>query len=632
MSHFKKTACLLAAISLLLPLRSYEYQEVQDQTKIRKLAASQINIAAIVYRKNPCFPDDVDMNDFLPVEPGKNVYIWPDAKSTAIQFIHQLTKWEMEDGDTLYLRPGVYDDGVIYTVDFTKISAPRRRIHVRGSGVSNTTLEGWIWAGHGSTIKNLTVDNRGKYSDDTSIDIDSASVTIENVIVKGGRNGLLAGPGLFGESSGSVTLNCLRINNVTYNGIMLGGNFGEKINNCSLNNVSVDGTGNMGVEIIGDGAVINQLFLSRIGTDGLRIEGSNARIIDSNFYNVDLYAIGVDGPSPTISGITIQNIGTQHLGTGVILYENSTNYSVNDSAFSSVRIGILHQVNVGSFSNNSFSNIYYRDILYSSPDPQPSSPADKIEGGIKSKITTKVKALPKSRLKLKPASKMIKASSLQIAALKVPVNMDAEAKLILKLTKPDPHSVKISSKNKLLLKQISTELKKNNLEGAKKIWVDFLTANKYSYDTEDINTVILKVLRDTYQDTLDDLYNLADKVRYYNEAKKMVRDHLYYLRYRRDIQKKAGKMRIKTLKIKPKYVSGAPPVKVGAAKSFSPKQMKAEISKYENELDKLKESSEDMSLKLQDQMEKGSRMIRLLSSISKSMHDISYSIIRNMKE
>jgi hypothetical protein len=208
MSHFKKTACLLAAISLLLPLSSYEYQEVQDQTKIRKLAASQINIAAIVYRKNPCFPDDVDMNDFLPVEPGKNAYIWPDAKSTAIQFIHQLTKWEMEDGDTLYLRPGVYDDGVIYTVDFTKISAPRRRIHVRGSGVSNTTLEGWIWAGHGSTIKNLTVDNRGKYSDDTSIDIDSASVTIENVIVKGGRNGLLAGPGLFGESSGSVTLNC----------------------------------------------------------------------------------------------------------------------------------------------------------------------------------------------------------------------------------------------------------------------------------------------------------------------------------------------------------------------------------------------------------------------------------------
>ena len=399
MSHLKKIAYLLVAISLLLPLSSYEYQEAQDQSKIRKRVASKINIAALVYRKNPCFPDEVDMNDFLPVEPGKNVYIWPDAKSTAIQFIHQLTKWEMEDGDTLYLRPGVYDDGVIYTVDFTKISAPRRRIHVRGSGVSNTTLEGWIWAGHGSTIKNLTVDNRGKYSDDTSIDIDSASVTIENVVVKGGRNGLLAGQGSFSGGSGSVILNCFSINNVRYNGIMLGGDFGQKINNCSLNNVSVDGTGNMGIAIFGDGAVINQLFLSRIGTGGLRIEGSNARIIDSNFYNVDLYAIGVDGPSPSLSGITIQNIGTQHLGTGVILYENSASYSVNDSAFSSVRIGILHQVNVGSFSNNSFSNIYYRDILYSSPDPQPISPSDKIEGGVKSKTTTKVKALLKSRLK-----------------------------------------------------------------------------------------------------------------------------------------------------------------------------------------------------------------------------------------
>ena len=91
-------------------------------------------------------------------------------------------------------------------------------------------------------------------------------------------------------------------------------------------------------------------------------------------------------------------------------------------------------------------------------------------------------------------------------------------------------------------------------------------------------------------------------------------------------------MKIKTLKIKPKYVSGAAPVKVGAAKSFSPKQMKAEISKYENELDKLKESSEDMSLKLQAQMAQESRMIQLLSSISKNMHDISYSIIRNMRK
>ena len=96
--------------------------------------------------------------------------------------------------------------------------------------------------------------------------------------------------------------------------------------------------------------------------------------------------------------------------------------------------------------------------------------------------------------------------------------MDAEAKLILKLTRPDQHTVKLSSKNKLLLKQISAELKKNNLEGAKKNWVDFLTANKYSYDTEDINTVILKVLRDTYQVALADLHNFAVNVRYYYEA------------------------------------------------------------------------------------------------------------------
>ncbi len=169
------------------------------------------------------------------------------------------------------------------------------------------------------------------------------------------------------------------------------------------------------------------------------------------------------------------------------------------------------------------------------------------------------------------------------------------------------------------------------MEGAKKIWVNFLTANKYSFDTEDIDTVILKVLRDTYQDALDEVQNLADKVRYYNEAKKMVRDHLYYLRYRRDIQKKAVKMRIKTLKIKPKYVPGAPAVKVGAAKSFSPKQMKKEISRYENELDKLKESSQNMSLQLQNQMKQQSRQMQIISSIKKNMHDISYSIIRNMR-
>ncbi len=138
----------------------------------------------------PCIKDAEIPIVRKPVEAGKQAYIWPDDRDSSTVSLTDLTTNIMQNGDTLYLRAGTFD-GPLYAVDFLRIGAPRKRIHIRGAGPLKTIVKGFILAGKDSSIRDLTLDNTGAQSDKTSIEINPPGATVENVIIRGGRNEIL---------------------------------------------------------------------------------------------------------------------------------------------------------------------------------------------------------------------------------------------------------------------------------------------------------------------------------------------------------------------------------------------------------------------------------------------------------
>jgi hypothetical protein len=404
------TFCLLISALLVCAALSWAQEKkiVKPQERVKidktKLAAQLVK---------SCHWDLDTPISRTPLESGKQAYIWPDDATAFGGTINllELARDHMQVGDTLYLRPGTYD-GLILAMEQRYYNAPDKRIHVIGSGARNTVLRGYVRVGSGSTVKHLTIDNTGSTSDQTSLTVNPLGVTVENVIIKGGRNGILAGNDWQSQHDGPVTINCVTITGVMYNGVMLGDDSGGKAHNSRINRLTISGTGNTGLAIDGDGVVLEEVRLSRIGTNGLWINGSNAlvsnssifdtnnmgaviegdaavldgvsfleigtggldlrgrnnRVANSTFQAVDLYGIGLQGESSTVENVELKSIGTTSNGTGVIVYEEAANYLVKDCTFDSVRIGISIYAGGGRLENNSFSNIYYQNVLDRSSD------------------------------------------------------------------------------------------------------------------------------------------------------------------------------------------------------------------------------------------------------------------------
>lgn len=395
---------LCSAVSALIVCTAVFWGQEQKIVKTRMAAQLM----------KPCHWDLDTTISRTPVESGKQAFIWPDdatAFGGTISLL-ELARDHMQAGDTLYLRAGTYD-GNLLAWEVRYVNAFDKRIHVIGSGAHNTVLRGHVSIGGGSTIKHLTIDNTGSTSGQTSLQVNPLGVTVENVIIKGGRNGILAGKDTRGTSPGQVNIDCVTITGVMYNGVMLGDENGGKAHNSRINRLTISGTGRTGLAIEGDGVILDEVRLSRIGTNGLWIHGNNARVsnasvidtknmgavvegdravfdgislleigtggldlrgsdnrvANSAFRAVALYGIGLNGESSKAENVELKSIGTTSNGTGIIVYEGAPNSLVKDCTFDSVRVGILIYAGGGRQENNSFKNIYFRDVLDNSSDP-----------------------------------------------------------------------------------------------------------------------------------------------------------------------------------------------------------------------------------------------------------------------
>ncbi len=185
-------------------------------------------------------------------------------------------------------------------------------------------------------------------------------------------------------------------------------------------------------------------------------------------------------------------------------------------------------------------------------------------------------------------------------------------------------------------------------------WAEFVTKTKVG-SAMDVNALVEFVLREAYMQTNQDLQFYAEKVRFYNELKKNIRDELTTARkalsgmagaapeaafdwstYQSSASNGAGgKIAGPVDFSSTPVVSSTGEVQVGAAQTASGLSATKEgvetyIKNLEEKLNSVGDDAQLANVDLQNMLQKQQQTLQMMSNISKMLHDTALAIIRKI--
>lgn len=171
-------------------------------------------------------------------------------------------------------------------------------------------------------------------------------------------------------------------------------------------------------------------------------------------------------------------------------------------------------------------------------------------------------------------------------------------------------------------------------------------------NTQDPNALIQEVLRESYVQTTEDLRFYAEKVRYFNQTKKALRDYLNALRESKTNAISAARAQGTNLcsgdkkdvaALEEIITKGAHPYEVGpigselclpnrvpSADVKSLRDLEDEIARWETKLNAIGDDAQLANVDLQNMLQKQQQILQMMSNISKMLFDTAMSIIRKM--
>jgi len=182
-------------------------------------------------------------------------------------------------------------------------------------------------------------------------------------------------------------------------------------------------------------------------------------------------------------------------------------------------------------------------------------------------------------------------------------------------------------------------------------WQDFLI-DMQKAGPVDPNAVVQAVLRESYLQTMEDLRYYAEKVKHFNESKKVVRDYLMALReYDATTRATARERGIRVCSRDDKDVRAVSqlmadlahaydfgdiqkelgiPARVPRAEVSNLRQLATEITAWEDRLNALGDDAQLANIDLQNMLQKQQQALQMITNISKMHHDTVSSITRNL--
>jgi hypothetical protein len=180
-------------------------------------------------------------------------------------------------------------------------------------------------------------------------------------------------------------------------------------------------------------------------------------------------------------------------------------------------------------------------------------------------------------------------------------------------------------------------------------WADFVAGQQVG-GAMDVNSLVQFVLREAYMENTKDLHFYAQKVRFYNELKKMIRNEL--TKAREYLAAQAGSKPEDALKggysnstggtgplsfpTEPQFdeTSGAmvphDPTSNYDAEFNKKEHLETYIKNLEEQLNSVGDDAQLANVDLQNMLQKQQQTLQMMSNISKMLHDTAMAIIRKI--
>lgn len=168
-----------------------------------------------------------------------------------------------------------------------------------------------------------------------------------------------------------------------------------------------------------------------------------------------------------------------------------------------------------------------------------------------------------------------------------------------------------------------TNLREGNMEGAREAWTVCVSNWTEISAEKNFDSFILYILNQSFLQTSPDLLVHAEKVRFYNEQKQALQEHLSALRKHESAytQSEIGDATIESLVLAP-YVPGGAVVRSREQERVPRDELGPRIEGWERVLDTIVANADSSDSKLRVAMAKERALIQAMSAASKMLHEI----------
>ncbi len=209
-----------------------------------------------------------------------------------------------------------------------------------------------------------------------------------------------------------------------------------------------------------------------------------------------------------------------------------------------------------------------------------------------------------------------------------PVKTDADAvKALVQRQAILPRTLRRSERN--MLNAIVRDISSNNLGGAVKRWRRLVMQLAKTNRSMDINILIQWTLRQAYHQGNKELQLYAQKVSYLNQLKKILREEIAEMRERATNLASGGTAKINMITLI--FQQRAIPRISRAWQTPGKNALENYIQQLEGYLASVGDMMQLAQLQLQDNMNRQSQAVQVLSAIMKSFHDMAKAIINNLR-
>lgn len=169
--------------------------------------------------------------------------------------------------------------------------------------------------------------------------------------------------------------------------------------------------------------------------------------------------------------------------------------------------------------------------------------------------------------------------------------------------------------------------------GARKAWAWAMKLQpKKARTAADVNALVGLVLRRAYMDAAADLAGHAERVAFFNELRKRVRDDLRDTREALMAAEAEGAkvVEVPSLLVRTEFVAGRSPVLARTMTKVELAEARARIRKLEQVLQTVGEDAQLANVDLQNVLQKQQQTMQMMSNVSKMLHDTAMSVIRKI--